>query len=92
MFKGHWNDFYGSGKGRTIAQAFLQWRPGFEPRSGHLRFVVDIVALGQVFSEYFDFPCQFSFHQLLQNLHHLAPVAGKIGQQLPQYRLKYPTK
>jgi hypothetical protein len=29
-------------------------------------FVVDKVALGQVFSEYFGFPCQFSFHQLLQ--------------------------
>jgi hypothetical protein len=28
-------------------------------------FVVDKVALGQVFSEYFGFPCQFSFHQLL---------------------------
>jgi hypothetical protein len=25
-------------------------------------FVVDKVALGQVFSEYFGFPCQFSFH------------------------------
>jgi hypothetical protein len=29
-------------------------------------FVVDKVALGQVFSEYFGFPCQSSFHQLLQ--------------------------
>jgi hypothetical protein len=29
-------------------------------------FVVDKVALGQVFSEYFSFPCQSSFHQLLQ--------------------------
>jgi hypothetical protein len=28
-------------------------------------FVVDKVALGQVFSEYFGFPCQSSFHQLL---------------------------
>jgi hypothetical protein len=27
---------------------------------------VDKVALGQVFSEYFSFPCQSSFHQLLQ--------------------------
>jgi hypothetical protein len=27
-------------------------------------FVVDKVALGQVFSEHFGFPCQFSFHQL----------------------------
>jgi hypothetical protein len=31
-------------------------------------FVVDKVALGQVLSEYFGFPCQSSFHQLLQKL------------------------
>jgi hypothetical protein len=36
--------------------------PGFEPKSGHVGFVVDKVALGQVFSEYFSFPCQSSFH------------------------------
>jgi hypothetical protein len=30
-------------------------------------FVVDKMALGQVFSEYFGFPCQSSFHQLLHN-------------------------
>jgi hypothetical protein len=30
-------------------------------------FVVDKVALGQVSSEYFDYPCQSSFHQLLQS-------------------------
>jgi hypothetical protein len=29
-------------------------------------FVVDKVALGQVFSEYFGFPCQSSFHRLLK--------------------------
>jgi hypothetical protein len=28
-------------------------------------FVVDKVALGQVFSEYFGFPCKSSFHQFL---------------------------
>jgi hypothetical protein len=28
-------------------------------------FVVDVVALGQVFSEYFDFSSQFSFDELL---------------------------
>jgi hypothetical protein len=27
-------------------------------------FGVDKVALGDIFSEYFHFPCQFSFHQL----------------------------
>jgi hypothetical protein len=31
-------------------------------------FVVDKAAIGQVFSEYFDFPCQ-AFHRLL-NIHH----------------------
>jgi hypothetical protein len=39
-------------------------------------FVVDKVALGQVFSEYFGFPCQSSFHQLLYNplIYHLGLV------------------
>jgi hypothetical protein len=37
-------------------------RPGFEPGSGHVGFVVDKVALRQVFSEYFGFPCQSLFH------------------------------
>jgi hypothetical protein len=33
-------------------------------------FVVDKVALGQVFSEYFGFPCQFLFHQILHHHNH----------------------
>jgi hypothetical protein len=37
------------------------------------------VALEQVFSEYFSFPCQ-SFHQLLHIHHHPLFGAGKIGQ------------
>jgi hypothetical protein len=41
--------------------------------------MVDRVTLGQVFSQYFDFPCQFSFHSLPQT-HHLSSVAGTIGQ------------
>jgi hypothetical protein len=32
-------------------------------------FVVDKAALGQVFSEYFGFPCQSLFHQFLH--HHI---------------------
>jgi hypothetical protein len=41
----------------------------------------DKVALGQqVFSEYFGFPCQFSFNQLLHTHHHLSSGAGTIGQ------------
>jgi hypothetical protein len=48
-------------------------------------FVVDKVALGQVFSEYFGFPCQFSFHQLLHNHPHLSSGVCTIGQKWPQY-------
>jgi hypothetical protein len=42
-------------------------------------FVVGKVALGQVFSEYFGFPFQFSFHRLLHT-HHLSSGAGTIDQ------------
>jgi hypothetical protein len=49
-------------KGRAISQGlvagFQPRLPGFKPGSSHVGFVVDKVALGQVFSEYFDFPCQ----------------------------------
>jgi hypothetical protein len=59
--------------------------PGFEPGSGHVGFVVDKVALEQVFSEYFGFPCQSSFHQLLHNHPHLSSWVCTIGQKWPQY-------
>jgi hypothetical protein len=65
--------------GRAIAQAVSRLlptrRPGFEPSSGHAGFVVDKVELGQVLSEYFSFPCQFSFHRLLHT-HHILSGAG----------------
>jgi hypothetical protein len=69
---------------RAIAQAvrpgFSRRRPGFEPRSGYVGFVVDKVALGKVFSEYFGFPCQFSFHWLLHTHHHPPFGTGTIVQ------------
>jgi hypothetical protein len=63
-----------------IAQAVRRRRPGFELRSGHMGFVVEKPALGQIFSEYFGFPCHFSFHRLLHIHHHLSSGAGTIGQ------------
>jgi hypothetical protein len=36
----------------------------------NLGFVVDKVALGQVFSEYFGFPCQSSFYQFFHHHNH----------------------
>jgi hypothetical protein len=59
---------------------FILHMPGFEPRSGHVGFVVEKVALGQVFSEYFGFPCQFSFHRLFHSHHHLSYGAATVGQ------------
>jgi hypothetical protein len=47
-----------------------------------VRFVVDKVTPGQVFSEYFGFFCQFSFHRVLHNHHHVSPGAGTVGQLL----------
>jgi hypothetical protein len=47
--------------GRATAQAVSRWLPtvvaGVRVQSGHVGFAVDKVALGQVFSKYFGFPC-----------------------------------
>jgi hypothetical protein len=55
------------GTSRAVAQrldaGFPLRRPGFA-YGQHVGFVVDKAALGQVFSEYFGFPCQsfYRFH------------------------------
>jgi hypothetical protein len=56
-------------------------RPRFDPGSGQVGFVVDKVALGQVFSEYFGFPCQSSFHQLLHNMTRPRTQTVAVGSQ-----------
>jgi hypothetical protein len=51
--------------GRAIAEAVSRCLPNAAARVWQVRFVVDKVASGQVFSKYFGFPCQKrSFHQL----------------------------
>jgi hypothetical protein len=55
---------------KRLVAGFPPRRPGVEPGSGQVGFVVDKMALGQVFSEYFGFPCQSSFHHLLHNHPH----------------------
>jgi hypothetical protein len=50
---------------RQLVAGFPPSCPGFDPSCGVVGFVVDKVALGKVFSEYFSFPCQLQFHQLL---------------------------
>jgi hypothetical protein len=63
--------------GRAIVTGFPPRRPGFDPKSGHVVFLVGKVALEQVFSEYFGFPRQFSLHRLLHT--HLSTGAGAVG-------------
>jgi hypothetical protein len=53
---------------QRIDTGFPPRRPGFA-YGQHVVFVVDKAALGQVFSEYFGFPCQ-SFHRFLHYHNH----------------------
>jgi hypothetical protein len=50
---------------KAFPSSGLQLRSGFHPRSDHMGFEADKVALVWVFSMYFGFPSQFSSHQLL---------------------------
>jgi hypothetical protein len=56
--------------GHAIAQAVSRWLATTAARVWQLRFVVNKVVLGRAFSEYFSFPCQSSFHQILQHHNH----------------------
>jgi hypothetical protein len=70
----HWTFEFHKGEGRLLVAGFPPRRPGFEPGSGQVGFVVDTVALGQDFSEYFGFPCQSSLHQILHHHNHPGQV------------------
>jgi hypothetical protein len=48
---------------RRLAAALPIRRPGFDPGSVQVGFVVDKVTLGQVFPEYFGLPLSISFHR-----------------------------
>jgi hypothetical protein len=43
---------------RRLVAGIPSLRPGFDPKSGDVRFVVNKVTLERVFSEHFGFPCQ----------------------------------
>jgi hypothetical protein len=53
---------------RLLVASFPPRRSRFEPRLGNVGFMVDKVALGQVFYQYFSFLCQFSLRQLFHTI------------------------
>jgi hypothetical protein len=62
--------------GRAIAEAVSRWLPTAPARVWQVGFVVDKLASGQVFSEYFGFPYQNrSFHQILHRHNHPGQLA-----------------
>jgi hypothetical protein len=69
---------------RRLVVGFLSLVPWFDPKSGHTRFVVEKVALGQVFSENIGFLHQFSFHQMFRT--HLSTGTSIIGQLVVTFR------
>jgi hypothetical protein len=79
-------------RGHVTAEVVSCWLPTVaarvRARVWQVRFVVDKMASGQVFSEYFGFPCQNrSFHQLLHH-HHNHP--GQLAEALR--RSDHPSK
>jgi hypothetical protein len=74
-------------RGRAIAQAVSRWLPTAAARVRARVWSCGIcggqVSLGQVFSQYFGFPWQSSFHQLLHNHPRLSSGACTIGQKWP---------
>jgi hypothetical protein len=63
---------------RRLEAGFPLRRPGFDPRSNHVGYMVDKLTRGQVSSEYFGFPYQLSFHQMPHT--RVSSGAGTTGQ------------
>jgi hypothetical protein len=50
---------------QSVASGFSPRQIQFDPMWNHILYVVDKVALGQIFTEYVRIPCQISLNQLL---------------------------
>jgi hypothetical protein len=68
------NKIIGEEMGTQFDSRQVQKFPPRLPGSSQVGFVVDKVALGQVVSEDFGFPCQSSFHQILHHHNHPGQV------------------
>jgi hypothetical protein len=62
----------------SIIVDFLPHKPEFDPKAFHVRFMMETVAVGQVFLSTSVFPCQLSFHQS-SVIVHLSSISGIMG-------------
>jgi hypothetical protein len=74
---------------KRLVASFPPRRPGFDPRSGYLGFVVDKVALREVFSDYFGFSMQILIPPTA--LHSLIIVSSTLYNQVTNSVIKKPT-
>jgi hypothetical protein len=69
---------------RRLVADLSSRRPGFALESVQVGFVVDKVALGLVFSDFFAFPLPLSFHRGPMFMYHLGDE--QLAQWFPQFR------
>ena len=62
----------------SIIVDFLPHKPEFDPKAFHVRFMMETVAVGQVFLSTWVFPCQLPFHQS-SVIVHLSSISGIMG-------------
>jgi hypothetical protein len=75
----------------VMSKEINHWLPGFDLRSDRVGFMVDLVALWQISSEYFHLVCQSSFMQTLcVQLSSVASETGSLVFVVPS-ALNYPT-
>jgi hypothetical protein len=78
---------------RRLFAGFSLRRPGFDPRSSHVGFVVDKVEMEQVSFEYFGLSRQFSPHQIFHiHLTSGADTGGQLLADVPSSVSPHPTK
>jgi hypothetical protein len=53
----------GSAEAQAVSHLFSPWMPGLALGLVHVKYVVEKVALGQGFSEFFGFTLSLSFHR-----------------------------
>jgi hypothetical protein len=63
----------------AVTASFSTWQPGISPQSVPVIYLVDKVALGQIFSKYFGFSCQMPFHKTL----HVCIIWAPSNEQIP---------